>query len=124
MKQKDDRTAQGAVDLADLLARVENDHDLLCELIVIFKEDFPRALQSLQESVAREDMKNVQDTSHALKGMLSGLSVMQAAATASRLEQMAQQTLWHSLKAKSRNCCRSWTPMPKRRTREDSYCRR
>ncbi len=91
MKQKDDRTAQGAVDLADLLARVENDHDLLCELIVIFKEDFPRALQSLQESVAREDMKNVQDTSHALKGMLSGLSVMQAAATASRLEQMAHE---------------------------------
>ena len=91
MKQKDDRTLQGAVDLADLLARVENDHELLCELIVIFKEDFPRALQTLQESVAREDMKTVELTSHALKGMLSGLSVMQAAATASRLEQMGRE---------------------------------
>jgi two-component system, sensor histidine kinase and response regulator len=91
MKQKDDRAAQGAVDLADLLARVENDHDLLCELIVIFKEDFPRALQTLQESVAREDMKTVELTSHALKGMLSGLSVMQAAATAARLEQLARE---------------------------------
>jgi HPt (histidine-containing phosphotransfer) domain-containing protein len=91
MKQKDDRTAQGAVDLADLLTRVENDHGLLCELIVIFKEDFPRALQTLQESVAREDMNTVELTSHALKGMLSGLSVMQAAATAARLEQLARE---------------------------------
>ncbi len=91
MKQKDDRTAHGAVDVADLLARVENDHELLRELIDLFKEDFPRLLQSLQQSIAREDMKNVQDTSHALKGMLSGLSVMQAAATASRLEQMGRE---------------------------------
>jgi HPt (histidine-containing phosphotransfer) domain-containing protein len=91
MNQKDDRTAQVAVDLVDLLARVENDHDLLCELIVIFKEDFPPALQTLQESVAREDMKTVELTSHALKGMLSGLSVMQAAATASRLEQLGRE---------------------------------
>jgi two-component system, sensor histidine kinase and response regulator len=91
MRQKDDPFAQGAADLADLLARVENDHELLCELIVIFKEDFPRALQSLQESVAREDMKAVELTSHALKGMLSGLSVLQAAVTASRLEQLGRE---------------------------------
>jgi HPt (histidine-containing phosphotransfer) domain-containing protein len=91
MSQRDDRSAEGAVDFADLLARVENDHSLLCELIVIFKEDFPRALQTLQESVAREDMKTVELTSHALKGMLSGLSVIQAAATASRLEQLGRE---------------------------------
>jgi|SRR5579872_3737512 len=90
MTEKGYRSPQAAVNLTDLLARVENDRDLLRELVGIFKEDFPRLLQSLQESVAREDMKNVQDTSHALKGMLSGLSVMQAAATASRLEQMAR----------------------------------
>jgi HPt (histidine-containing phosphotransfer) domain-containing protein len=91
MTEKGYRSPQAAVNLTDLLARVENDHELLCELIVIFKEDFPRALQTLQESVAREDMKDVLETSHALKGMLSGLSVLQAAATASRLEQMARE---------------------------------
>ena len=91
MTQKDDRSSQGTVNLGELLTRVENDRELLCELIGIFKEDFPRLLQSLQQSVAREDMKNVQATSHALKGMLSGLSVTQAAATASRLEQMGRE---------------------------------
>jgi HPt (histidine-containing phosphotransfer) domain-containing protein len=91
MTQKGDRSSQGAVNLGELLTRVENDHELLCELIGIFKEDFPRLLQSLQQSVAREDMKNVEATSHALKGMLLGLSVKQAAESASRLEQMARE---------------------------------
>jgi HPt (histidine-containing phosphotransfer) domain-containing protein len=91
MTQKGDRTSHGTVNLGELLARVENDHELLRELIGIFKEDFPRLLQSLQRSVAREDMKNVEATSHALKGMLSGLSVTQAAATASRLEQLGRE---------------------------------
>jgi HPt (histidine-containing phosphotransfer) domain-containing protein len=91
MTQKGDRTSHGTVNLGELLTRVENDHELLCELIGIFKEDFPGLLQSLQQSVAREDMKNVEATSHALKGMLSGLSVTQAATTASRLEEMGRE---------------------------------
>jgi len=90
MTQLGDRSSQDAVDLPDLLERVDNDHDLLCELIVIFKEEFPRVLQTLKQSVVREDIKNVEVTSHALKGMLSGLSVTRAAAIASRLEQMGR----------------------------------
>jgi HPt (histidine-containing phosphotransfer) domain-containing protein len=48
-------------------------------------------LQSLKQSVVREDIKNVEVTSHALKGMLSGLSVTRAAALAAGLEQMARE---------------------------------
>jgi HPt (histidine-containing phosphotransfer) domain-containing protein len=88
--QQGDRSSRDAVDLPDLLVRVDNDYDLLCELIGMFKEEFPRVLQSLQQSVVREDLKNVEVTSHALKGMLSGLSVTRAAAIASRLEQMGR----------------------------------
>jgi|SRR5665213_1573820 len=91
MTQQKDRSSQDAVDLPDLLARVDNDHALLCELIEIFKEEFPRAFQSLQQSVVREDIRSVEVTSHALKGMLSGLSVTRAAAIASQLEQMARE---------------------------------
>ncbi len=91
MTQQDDHRSHRAVNLSELLTRVENDHELLCELIGIFKKDLPCLLQSLQKSVTHEDMKNVEATSHALKGMLSGLSVTQAAATASRLEQMGRE---------------------------------
>lgn len=90
MTEQCDRSSKLGVDLPELLARVDNDRDLLCELIGIFKEEFPRLLQELQQSVAGEDVKKVVATSHALKGMLSGLSVTRAAAMASRLEQMGR----------------------------------
>jgi len=90
MTQPGGDVSKRAVNLDELLARVDNDRQLLSELVEIFREEFPRLLQSLQQFVAREDMKNVETASHALKGMLSGLSAMKAAETASRLEQMAR----------------------------------
>ena len=90
MTRQGDRLSQVGVNLPELLLRVENDLDLLGELIGIFREEFPRLLQCLQDSITREDMKNVEAASHALKGMLSGLSVTRAAAIASQLEQMAR----------------------------------
>jgi HPt (histidine-containing phosphotransfer) domain-containing protein len=86
-----DGFSEVVVNLPELLVRVDNDRDLLCELIGIFKEEFPRLLQELQPSVVREDARQVEVTSHALKGMLSGLSVTRAAAIAARLEQMGRE---------------------------------
>jgi two-component system, sensor histidine kinase and response regulator len=91
MTKQGDRSSQVGVNLPELLLRVENDLDLLGELIGIFKEEFPFLMQSLQEYIARGDMKNVEMTSHALKGMLSGLSVTRAAALAAQLEGMARE---------------------------------
>lgn len=90
MTTQSDRLSQVGVNLPELLSRVENDLELLGELIGIFKEELPILMRSLQESIARGDMKQVEVASHALKGMLSGLSVTQAAAIASRLEQAAR----------------------------------
>jgi HPt (histidine-containing phosphotransfer) domain-containing protein len=85
-----DRLSEVGVDLSDLLLRLENDIDLLGELVSIFKEEFPTLLRELQESIAREDIKKIEVTSHAMKGMLSGLSATRAAAIASQVEQMAR----------------------------------
>ena len=86
-----ERSSQAGVNLPELLERVSNDRDLLCELIEIFKKDFPRILEALRQSVASGDLKAVEAKSHALKGMLSGLSVTRAAATAARLERMGRE---------------------------------
>jgi hypothetical protein len=51
------RSSQFAVNLPELLVRVYNDHELLCERIGIFKEEFPRLLRSLQQFVVCEDMR-------------------------------------------------------------------
>jgi HPt (histidine-containing phosphotransfer) domain-containing protein len=91
MTQERDRSSKVGVNLDELLARVDNDYQLLSELIGIFKDELPRLLQSLQQSVACEDVKNVEVTSHTLKGMLSGLSATPAASVAARLEQMGRE---------------------------------
>jgi two-component system sensor histidine kinase/response regulator len=90
MRRQDDRSAQVAVNLPELLIRVDNDRDLLRELIEIFKEEFPRLLLQLREHIVRGDLKSVESTSHGLKGMLSGLSAMRAADVAARIEQMGR----------------------------------
>lgn len=86
-----DRSPRPAVDFPDLLTRVGNDRELVRELFEMFKKKFPHLLQSLQESVACEDLKHVETTSHTLKGMLSNLSVTRAAAAAAQLEQIGRE---------------------------------
>ena len=85
-----DGPSQVAVNLPELLTRVDNDRELMCELFGIFKHEFPPLLRQLQESVASGNTKRVETTSHALTGMLSGLSAMPAAKLAQRLEQIAR----------------------------------
>lgn len=78
-------------DHQELLARVENDRELLRDLLTIFKEDFPRQLLALREAVEARDGDRVATAAHTLRGMLSNLSASQAAATAARLEQMGRK---------------------------------
>jgi two-component system sensor histidine kinase/response regulator len=75
--------------LAELLDRVDNDQELLRDLLNIFKEDFPRTMQSLESAVAAADLKEVSRLSHSLKGMLSSLGATRAAAAAAKLEALA-----------------------------------
>jgi len=90
MTQPEDHSLQLVVNLPELLTRVDNDRELLRELVAIFMVEFPRLLNTLRENIARRDLKQVESTSHALKGMLAGLSAKRAAATAARLERMGR----------------------------------
>jgi two-component system, sensor histidine kinase and response regulator len=77
--------------LSELLARVENDRELLQELVSIFKNEFPRQLQDLRDAIVRQDTARVASLSHALKGMLTNLAVMGAADGAFIIEKLARQ---------------------------------
>ncbi|PYU51748.1 MAG: hypothetical protein DMG48_08100 [Acidobacteria bacterium] len=78
------------IDLAELLARVENDHGLMRELLLIFKDEFPGHLQALRDAVDSMDGDRVTAEAHTLKGMLSNLAATSAADAAARLEQLGQ----------------------------------
>jgi HPt (histidine-containing phosphotransfer) domain-containing protein len=77
------------VDMPELLSRVDNDRELLRDLVMIFKEDFPRHMEALRKAVAGPDLKAAKMVGHTLKGMLSNLAVTRASALAGHLEQLA-----------------------------------
>jgi two-component system, sensor histidine kinase and response regulator len=77
-------------DHGELLERVDNDYELLHELLVIFKEEFPRQLQGLREAVESGNGERVAAAAHALKGMLLNLAANHAAASVSHLEQLGR----------------------------------
>lgn len=87
-----DPNSSGAsrVNLPELLARVDNDRELLWDLLSIFKEEFPRYVKSLEKAVAGMDTAEVASVSHTLKGMLLNLAVANASASAARLEELAR----------------------------------
>ena len=78
------------INLPELLARVENDRELIRELFQIFREEFPRHLQTLHQAVDSADGKMVAAEAHSLKGMLSNLAAGPAATAAARLEKLGR----------------------------------
>jgi HPt (histidine-containing phosphotransfer) domain-containing protein len=79
------------IDFSELLARVENDRDLMRELLSIFKEEFPQRHLALGKAVKSLDAKQVASEAHALKGMLFNLAARGAAEAAARLEQLGRE---------------------------------
>jgi HPt (histidine-containing phosphotransfer) domain-containing protein len=79
------------LNMTDLMHRVDDDRELLAELFFIFKTVFPAHLERLSDAVTRNENKQVESESHALRGMLLNLSAPRAAAAASALEQMGRE---------------------------------
>jgi two-component system sensor histidine kinase/response regulator len=79
-----------SIDFPELLARVDNDRELLLDLMSIFKEEFPRHVRELTDVIAVRDLKKMSVVSHTLKGMLANLAVTRAASAAGKLEQLAR----------------------------------
>lgn len=74
------------IDLTELLARVENDRELMRDLLLIFKEEFPGHLRALRVAVDSINAEKVAAEAHTMKGMLSNLAAGPAADAAARLE--------------------------------------
>lgn len=82
--------AKNLIDLDELLERTENDRELMRDLLVIFKEEFPQRHRALREAVEALNAGQVAMEAHALKGMLSNLAAVEAAATAAELERLGR----------------------------------
>jgi HPt (histidine-containing phosphotransfer) domain-containing protein len=92
MMQPDELSPEPVFNLSELLARVDNDSELLREVIGICKAEIPRHISLLREAVAQADVKNIEQLGHTLKGMLLHLAATRAAAAAGRLEQLGRSS--------------------------------
>jgi two-component system, sensor histidine kinase and response regulator len=78
------------VDLPDLLARVEDDRDLLRELFVIFREELPGLHGALHAAIDMGDLSQAAKAAHTLKGMLANMSMKRGASIAADVEMAAR----------------------------------
>jgi two-component system, sensor histidine kinase and response regulator len=78
------------MDLPDLLARVENDHELLTELFLMFREELPRLKDALHDAMDLGDLSQAAKAAHTLKGMLANMSAKQGTMMAATLEAAAR----------------------------------
>ena len=90
MDQPQKSSPEPVWNLPELLTRIDNDQELLRELLIIFKKDFPSHVCSLTEAIATGNLRNVTALSHTLKGMFANLAANRAAAAAACLEQTAR----------------------------------
>src|ERR1700731_1294188 len=97
MMQSNNPPPEPIVNVAELLARVDNDAELLRELIAIFKVEFPRQLCAVRDAVGQGNWKNVQKSGHTLRGMLANLGTGRAAAA--RLERLEDPSDGAALKS-------------------------
>ena len=99
MMQSNNPPPEPVVNVAELLARVDHDAELLRELIAIYKVEFPRHLCALREAVRQGSLKNVQELGHTLRGMVANLGSARAAAAAARLERLEDSSDGAALKS-------------------------
>ena len=70
MSEKEQGHSEPVWNVDEFLERVDNDQVLLRELLTIFKEDFPRTMQSLETAVTAQDLKSCARLSHTLMDLL------------------------------------------------------
>jgi CheY-like chemotaxis protein/HPt (histidine-containing phosphotransfer) domain-containing protein len=78
-------------DRAALLDRVEGDEELLAEMIQLYVEDAPRALETMRSALQQGDMHALERAAHSVKGSSANLAANAAAEAALRLEQDAKR---------------------------------
>jgi len=82
----------------ELLQRVDGDMELLEELVDLFLEDLPDRLQGLREALDQDDVPQVHELAHSIKGSVSCFAAAAAFEAASQLTDLARSGTRNGLK--------------------------
>lgn len=78
-------------DKKELMERLDGDHEFMCELLLIFREDSQSNLERARRAVRERDLPTLMRAAHTLKGMLRNLAMNGAAEMALAVETASRQ---------------------------------
>lgn len=78
------------LDEAVALSRVGGDFELLREVVGLFLDDYPQALDKIREAVTAGDQANLERQAHSLKGSVSTFGAKEAFEAALSLEKQGR----------------------------------
>src|SRR5580700_12210479 len=78
------------LDEALALSRVGGDFELLREVVGLFLDDYPRALEKIRNAVAANDASGVEHNAHSLKGSVSTFGAKDVFEAALALEKLGR----------------------------------
>ncbi len=77
-----------AIDVPELMERIDGDLGFVAELLEIFSEDYPQKMKAIRSCIQSSDADGLKRGAHSLKGALGNLAAVHAASLAARLEQI------------------------------------
>ncbi len=85
------------IDIAKILDRLGGDRELLGDLIVIYREDYPQLLEEVSAAVGARDGAALQRVGHALKGLIGNFLHDGTTNLAFRLEKKGRSLEWDGI---------------------------
>ena len=82
--------SESAIDIKEVMERVQDDKELLMELLQIFLEDYVEKKKLLDEAVAKGDLEQIKSIAHGMKGASGNISAKKLRASFLDLEQTAK----------------------------------
>ncbi len=79
-----------AINLPEVLERVQDDKGFLVELLDVFQEDFLKKRAVLAEALTTKDIAKVREVAHFMKGSSGNISAKRMYATCLELEKLAK----------------------------------
>ena len=79
-----------AIDIKEVMDRVQDDRELLIELVQIFTDDYVEKKKMIDEAVAKNDFDQVRNIAHGLKGASGNISAKKLRISFADLGQMAK----------------------------------
>ncbi len=79
------------LDIEEVMERVQDDRELFMELLEIFQEDYAEKRKQLDGLIAQNDLAQIRDVAHSIKGASGNISAKSIEASCEIIERAAEE---------------------------------